>query len=133
MPVEDFKKFQALAKCMNSTWGDSATNRSKLLGQSVKMALYNEGLLKVTYMVVVNFGSDNMVREMSERFKNEGLGMVKASLEKLKKDYKDSTGEDVKLKMLEDSLSDSYEFLSYSMYNPKRTAYYRLTCLVDID
>lgn len=133
MPVQDFKKYQALAKCMNSTFGDSAANRSKTLNQSVKMALYNETLVKVTFMMIVNFGSDNMVREMAGRFKNEALGMVKASLERLKKDYEESTDDKVKLTMLDESIVDSYEFLSHSMYNPKKTAYYRLSVLVDID
>src|SRR5574337_1344957 len=121
MPVQDFKKYQDLAKCMNSTFGDSATNRSKTLNQSIKMSLYNETLLKVTFMMVVNFGSDNMVREMAPRFRNEGMAMVEAAIERLKNDYEDLTGEKVKLKLLEHSVVDSFEFLSYSMYNPKKT------------
>lgn len=133
MPVQDFKKYQNLAKCMNTTFGDSATNRSKTLNQSIKMALYNETLVKVTFMMIVNFGSDNMVREMAGRFKNEALSMVKGSLDRLKKDYEESTEDKIKLTMLDESIVDSYEFLSHSMYNPKKTAYYRLSCLVDID
>lgn len=133
MTVQDFKKYQDLAKCMNSTFGDSATNRSKTLNQSIKMALYNETLVKITFMMLVNFGSDNMVREMAERFKNEGMAMVKGAMERLKKDYEDSTGEKVKLTLLDDSVVDSFEFISAAIYNPRKTAYFRLSCLVDID
>lgn len=131
--VENFKKYQDLARCTNSTFGDSATVRSPVMTQSIKVTLVNETMAKITFMMVVNFSSDNMMREMTERYRTEGRSMVEAALERFRKDYKELTDSVVKLKVIEESINDSFEFLSYSMYNPKKSAYYRLSCNVEID
>ena len=130
MTVHDTKKFQVLSDLLNTSFGKSGTK--PYTTQSLQARMLDDKLMKVNFMMIVNFSSDGMMFEMTKRFKNEGLSMVKAKLDRLKEEYKDKTDETVSFKLIEATVVDSYEFLSNSLYNPKKTAYYRLSCQVEV-
>jgi hypothetical protein len=130
MTVKDFQKYQKLAEICDGTFGKPNSVRSST--ESVTLKMTDDTQLVAKFIMVVNFGSENQMRQMMPRFKNEATSMVKAALDQLKEKYKDATGKNVTLKLNQDTLQDSVEFLSYQIYNPKKTAYYRLSCVVDV-
>lgn len=130
MPVENFNKYTALANILNSSFGKSGTK--PLTTQSVKAQLLDDNNLKINFMMIVNFSSENMRFEMSKRYRTEGLAMIKAKLDSIKEEYKEATDSSVSFKIVEQSVLDSFELLTNSQFSPKKTAYYRLSAHVEV-
>jgi hypothetical protein len=86
-------------------------------------------------MMIVNMPNNpQLAHEMKARYKNQALQMVKGALEKLKKDYEEQNeGKSVRLKMLDESVTEGIEFLTNAQYRPTLQAYYRLHCLVEVE
>jgi hypothetical protein len=38
----------------------------------------------------------------------------------------------IKLKIIDETIQDDIEYVSYSLYDPKKTAYFRLSVVVEI-
>lgn len=127
--VKDFEKYKNLAQICDNSFGKASMVRSKT--ESVTLKMTDDTSLVAKFIMVVNFGSDNQMRQMMPRYKNEAMSMVKAAVAKLKEEYKELTGKNVTLKLNVNSVQDSVEFLSYQVFNPKKTAYYRFSCIVD--
>lgn len=130
MPVKDLKKYQTLSKLIDNSFGRSSTVKSGT--QSVKLKMVDDTMMTATYLMIVNFGSENVMREMMRRYTSQGLSMIEAALAEVQDQYKEETGSKVVLKPDLNSTRDSVEFLSYSMYNPRRTAYFRLECVINV-
>lgn len=129
--VKDFKKFQKLSQICDGTFGKGSSMRSGT--ESVILKVVDDTLISARFIMVVNFTQDSAMKQMMPRYKNEGVSMIKAALEKTIEDYEDLTGEKVVLKMDVSTIQDSAEFLSNSMYAPKKSAYYRLSVNVKVD
>ncbi len=130
MTVKNFNKYQKLASICDNTFGKPNAMRAST--ESVMIKVADDTSAKATFIMVVNFGSENHMHQMMPRFKNEATSIIKASLKKVKEEYEEATDEKITLVMNLDTLQDSVEFLSYQVYNPKKTAYYRLSCLIDV-
>jgi hypothetical protein len=130
MTVKDFKLYQELARICDGSFGKANAVRSNT--ESVTLKMVDDTMLTAKFIMVVNFGSENQMRQMMPRFRNEAESMIKAALDKLKEEYSDANGKKITLKPNLDTYQDSVEFLSYQIYNPKKTAYYRLSCIVDV-
>lgn len=134
MLVKDYQKFLNLAKVLNTTFGTEGEGNRQFNTQSVKFDLLDDGLMKVRYLMIVNFGSDTMMREMMKRYRVEAMSMLEGALKTVKEEYKkkfpDSDVPDFEIK--EATIGDDIEWLSYNMYAGKRKAYYRFGCLVEI-
>jgi MinD-like ATPase involved in chromosome partitioning or flagellar assembly len=134
MPVEDFDKYMGLSKVLNNSWGTGSQTRPGV-SQSIKFALRDDKLLKGSFIMIVNMPNNpHTAREMKERYKGQALQMLKGALERLKKDYQEENeGKTVRLKMIDQSVTEGLEFLTNAQYRPTLQAYYRLQCLVEVD
>lgn len=134
MLVNDYQRFLNLSRILNSTFGSEGAVNKGFNTQSVKFDLLDDGMLKCRYMMIVNFGSDTMMREMMRRYKEEALGMLEAALDKIKEQYKtDFKGQTVPtFDIVESSIGEDVEFLTFTQYKGTRKAYYRFGCLIEI-
>lgn len=129
--VQDYNKYIELSKILNNSWGTGSQTRSP--SQSIKFTLRNDKLMKINFMMIVNMPNNvRLANEMKTRFSNEGLAMIRASITELKKRFKDSTGNSLEVKLIENTLVDDIEFLTNAQYNPSKHAYFRLSILSEL-
>jgi len=133
MPVQDFDKYMNLSKVLNNSWG-TGTQLKQGLSQSIKFSLRDDHMLKGLFMMIVNMPNNpQLVHEMKVRYKNQALQMLKGALEKLKEEYEDQNpGKTIKLRMLDESVTEGVEYLTNAQYRPNLQAYYRIHCLIEI-
>lgn len=130
MVVKDFNKYQTLSRICDNTFGKGAHVRSGT--QSVILKVDSDTSLVAKFIMVVNFGSENQMNHAMPRHKKEALSMIEAALKAVQEEYKEVTGSKISLTPNLDTVLDSVEFISYQTYNPKKTAYYRLSCNVSV-
>lgn len=133
MLVRNYEKYLNLSRVLNTTFG-AGSDRTHAT-QSVKFDILDDGMLKCRYLMIVNFASDTLMREMMRRYNDEAKSMVEAALKKIVEDYKTTfPGEEVpKLSIIENTIGEDMEFLTFSQYSGTRKGYYRFGCLVKID
>jgi len=133
MAVEDYNKYMQLAKVLNNTWGTGSQLRS--VSQSIKFNLRDERLMKVFFQMIVNIPNNvRTAHEFKQRYKNEALGKIKSALEDLKKRFEEQNGEkSIRFKLLDNSVTDSLEYLTNAQYRMNLHAFFRLDCLVRIE
>jgi hypothetical protein len=134
MPVQDFNKYMNLSKVLNNSWG-TGTQLKLGISQSIKFSLRDDKLMKGLFVMIVNMpNTPQLAHEMKARYKNQALQMIKGALENLKKDYEQQNdGETIRLKMLDESVTEGLEYITNAQYRPTLQAYYRLNCLVEVD
>lgn len=132
--VEDFDKYMQLSKVLNNSWG-TGSQLKQGTSQSIKFALRDDKLLKGSFMMIVNIPNNpQTAHEMKVRFKNQALQMIKGGLEKIKKDYEEQNeSKSISLRMLDESVTESVEFIGNAQYRPTMQAYFRLHCLVSVE
>lgn len=130
MAVKDFEKYQALSRVLNKTFGAPSTMKSST--ETVTIKVVDDTMLSAMFLIVVNFSSEGMWRELRKRYMEEGLQSIEKTLRKAEEEYNTVTGKTVKCKVMQNTISDSLEFVSYSMYNPKKTAYFRVFCNIEV-
>jgi hypothetical protein len=135
MLIKDYQKFINLSKLLNTSFGSDSDNHGRVhQTQSIKFDLLDDGLLKVRYLTIVNFGSDTMMRELMPRFRQEALSMIEAALKNVREQYKENYPDlDLpEFSLQEESCNEDIEYISYYNYTGNRKAYYRFGCLVDV-
>lgn len=135
MLINDYQKYINLSRLLNTTFGGDSTDFGKTTQtQSIKFDIMDEGLIKVRYLTIVNFGSDTLMREMMKRFREEGISMIEAALKNVKEQYKEQfDGQDVpSFTLEEDTVNEDIEHISYYNYSGNRKAYFRIACLVSV-
>jgi hypothetical protein len=118
----------ALGEAIDTTWGRSSQPIPN--GFSVKMTLSGQNQLNVTYQTVVNFASEREMLRVKLFEAEQATKNVKAVLDNVKKNYKESSGNSLRLKEI--SSSESVEIIGMNVHNPKRTALYRKKCIFEI-
>lgn len=130
MTVKDFNKYQAMSRVFNKTFGAPSTMKSST--ETVTIKVVDDTMLSAMFLIVVNFSSEGMWRELRKRYMEEALERFEKTLEKASEEYETLTGKPLKWKLMQNTVSDSLEFVSYSMYNPKKTAYFRVFCNLEV-
>lgn len=130
MTVKDFQKYQALSRVFNKTFGAPSTLKSST--ETVTVKCVDDTMMSAMFLIVVNFSSEGMWRELRRRYMEEGVEKITATLKKAEEEYETLTGKKVSLKIMQNTISDSLEFVSYSLYNPKKTAYFRVFCNIEV-
>lgn len=120
--------FVSLGQVIDSSWGRSSTPNAS--GMSVKFTIVNDSTLKVSYVAVVNFASENEMIVMKRRYSEESQRVIDEHLKVIKADYKKLANQSLTLK--EESSSDSIEIIGFNVHNPKRTAYFRKVSLYNM-
>lgn len=129
--IKDYQKYLHLSRVFNKIYGVSSTPNSST--ETVILKLVDEGMVSATFVIVVNFSSEGMWRELRKRWLEEGIDKIQAALKKAAKEYKTISGKEVKFKIIKASINDSLEFTNYSLYNPKKTAYFRVFCNATVE
>lgn len=114
----------ALGQAVDTTWGRTSTPQTA--SYSVKFSLHGD-VLTVSYAAVVNFGTENEMVLMKQKYADESKAIIEAALKNVKEAYKNLAKSDSKktLTTKQVSTTDSLEIINFNVHNPKRTAYYR--------
>lgn len=133
MLVKDYKKYLNLSRLLNTTFGISSLNK-KVATQSIKFDIIDEGMLKCRFITIINFNNNIALSETMRRSKDEALTMLRATLEKLKENYKKNfpKEDNLSFKLIQDSIEDNVEFITFSPYNGSKKGYYRFECLIKV-
>jgi len=110
----------ALGQALDTTWGRTST--PKVASYSVKFSLQGN-ILVASYAAIVNFGTENEMALMKQRYEQESHDVIDAALKNVKAAYKEMTGKTFSSK--QHSTTDSLEMINFNVHNPKRSAYYR--------
>lgn len=120
--------FNKLGQVIDTTWGRSSTTNGT--SQTVKVRIKSDKYIEVIYCSVVNMTREHLPRDMKEKYVSEANEVIKAVIKKLKEDYKEIAESSITTKQVaEDS---SIEFISSSIYNSKKTAYFRRNVVFEI-
>lgn len=132
MLVKNYEKFLNLSRVLNGSFGTGAVKPNAT--QSVKFDLLDDGMIKCRYLMIVNFGSDTLMREMMRRYQSEARGMLEAAMKKIVEDYKTQfpKQELPEFEILDSTIGEDVEFLTFSQYKGTRKAYYRFGCLIKV-
>ncbi len=152
--IRDHDLYTNLSKVANSSFGSNGpggVDVKKAPMQSIKFEVIDENTIKASYQSLVTFASKSMLRDLETKYKNEAMSMLKGALERFTEDYKElvskepleqgpsPSGKDkepfkktIKLKANDSTVTNSVEYVSYSMYKPVQTGFYRLSCLIDV-
>ena len=132
--VRDFQLYTRLSRIANGTFGTTGPNPARVSTQSIKFEVIDENTIKVKYQAIVTFASKSMLRDLSTKYMHEGLSMIAAGLERFTEDYSETFEDEKKIKLVMDdnSVMDSVEYVSYSMYKPTQTAFFRVSALVNV-
>ena len=120
--------YNALGQALDSTWGRSST--PKTASYSVKLTLLGPDRLLASYAAVVNFGTERQMIDMKRLYSEESQSVTAEVLKAVKSNYKELSGESLKVKELDSS--DSLEIINFNVHNPRRTAYYRRKTVLEI-
>jgi hypothetical protein len=120
--------YSALGQAIDTTWGRSSTPKTSSF--SVKISLAGDGRLMVSYQAVVNFVTEKEMVTMKRLYSEESASVVSAALKVVKENYKELTGDS--LKMNETGSNESLEIIGFGVHNPKRTAYFRRKSIVEL-
>lgn len=120
--------YNALAQAVDTTFGRSSTPKTS--SYSVKVNVVGPEMLNVSFAAVVNFGNEREMILMKRQYADEARSIVREVLKRVKETYKELTGSS--LKITERDPVDSLEIINFNVHNPKRTAYYRSKCLVEV-
>lgn len=130
MTVKDFQQFQAISRVFNKNFG--APGASSTATETITVKAVDDSFLSAMYLTTVTFSSEGMWRELRKAYIKEALDKLSARLKDAESEYKELTGKSVKLKIMQNTIADGLEFVSYSMYNPKKTAFFRVFCNVEV-
>ena len=129
MPVKNFKRYQTLSNICNNTFNNKMLKSNT---ESVIMKLTDDETMDIKFICVVNFGDTNEMKQMMPRFKKEALSVIDAALNSVKENYNKEANDKVSLKLDMDTVQEAVEWISYQLYNPKKTAYYKLFCTATV-
>jgi hypothetical protein len=112
-----FEQNNALGNILNSTWGrgNKSTFRCKGLMQGENLV--------VTYSTMAYFASEQSMPSQMPRLIEESNHHINELMKSTRQQFKDSTGESLKIEEL--SNTDNLEYTQGSMVNPRRVAVYR--------
>ena len=112
-----FEQTNALGNILNTTWGKG--NKSTF---QCKGIMQGENLV-VTYSTMAYFASERSMPSQMPRLIEESNHHINELMSKTRGEFKDLTGETLKLE--EVSNTDNLEYTQGSMVNPRKVAVYR--------
>ena len=115
------EQVNALGDIVNYSFGKSSSEKGDV---SVTASLEGD-MLCMKYLSVVQFASEQSLRDQADRFAQESVKVLNDAVSSIKKQFKEKTGETLRLK--EESSSDNVEVVSGSIHSPRKIAYYRRT------
>lgn len=121
----------ALEQVTDKTWGRSSTAYSSNPQCALNVDIIEDCNLVFKYVTIVNMGHPGEMHQMTAQLEAEAMKMIEGCLKEVKADFKERAGRALKCKMV--TSIPEVEYISMSAYNPKRTAYYRMTCVCECE
>ena len=112
-----FEETNAIGQILDTTWGTGGSG----LG-SVTHVMQGD-VLVIKYQCIVTFASERSLSSQTRRLAEESVSLLSKVVTELKKKFKESTGNALKIK--EQVNKDSVELVSATTINPRKLAYYR--------
>lgn len=116
--------FNLLGQCIDTTFGRSSTTEGAT--KSVKVKLQGAGdVIQASFVfnTIINTFGTHDIRESEERCKIESETLIKDAITKIKKEYKELGGGNLKFTQCADT--DAMELISGTFYSARRMSYYR--------
>lgn len=132
MALNEFDKMNALGQVLDTTWGDSSTNGSDRVTCSVKHKFIGHDNVLLTYNTIVTFNGPMSQHVLMQRFEEEAKTILAQFVKNAKEEYKTLTKESVSFTKVKEN-EPEVESIGYSLYNPKKTAYFRKQILYKVD
>lgn len=137
MTIKNLPEYQLLSNILQTTYGKTS---QKSATHFLNMSMVLDNRISVRFQSIVNFGHQNVFLELKKRYREEALEIIEKSLESLADEYKIAAKEDlhkdikktIKLKVSDPTITESIEYVSTSLYNPNKTAFYRIGCIVEV-
>ena len=115
---------------LSSLLDDSYNPVSKSGTYSLKHSLQGNDLI-FKFMTVVHFAAERSLSPQVEVAKDHARQLIKDRLDRLKKEYKEKTGET--LKYSDTGEQDDIELIQSTSNSPRKVAYYRLNQSIKLD
>ena len=119
-------KLELISKLADNTYNPA----SKSGTFSLKPSMHGS-TLTLKFSTIVNFASETSLRPQVQSAKEHAIQLIKSFLDRLKKDYKDETGE--VLKMKDTKSDDNIEVIQSTSNSLRKVAYYRFNQTLTID
>ena len=130
MTVKNYKKYLALSRVFNKTYGAISSQKSST--ETVTVRLVDDEMVTGLFIIIVNYPSEDLWREFRKRWIEEGVEKITETFKKASVEYKEIVKDDsavpdktVKFEINQATISDGLEFLNYKT-GTKRTAIFRL-------
>jgi len=130
MTVKNYKKYLALSRVFNKTYGAISSQKSST--ETVTVRLVDDEMVTASFIIIVSYPSEDLWRELRKRWIEEGVEKITDTFKKASVEYKEIVKDDsavsdktVKFEINQATISDGLEFLNYKT-GIKRTAIFRL-------
>ena len=110
----NFEETNALGQILNVSWGSP--------GKGISHNLQGD-ILVLRYQTIVHFASERALSLQTGQLAEESVQLLKDKITEIKKQFKDLTGNTLKLK--EQLNRDAVDLIQASSLNPRKVAYYR--------
>jgi hypothetical protein len=148
MTIKETAKYRILANAVQNSFGKSSL--AKYSSHYVKAEVVSDEHVKFMCNTTITFEHENMFIEMRKGHIEECIGLISQFAQKIEKEYARLVAEKasllepkvepyekaapktIKLKIMSQSVQDHKEILSYSIYNPKKTALFKVQLLAKI-
>jgi len=129
----DYKKLLRISQVLNDSFGSDGPGHQHVAGMNVRLDPIDSELIKARCIMTVTFRSDQMMRELQRKHRNEALAMIQGAIERAAEDYEARFDEKLKLEMDDNSFEESTEFIHISQYSALSRAFYRVQALIHVD
>lgn len=130
--VRDYKKLLRISQVLNGSFGTDGPGGQVVNGFNVRLDPIDDRLIKARAIMNVSFTSDQMMRELLRKYRDEALAMIRASLDKAAADYEAQFDEKIKFSFDEKGFEESTEFYHVNQYTAQSRAFYRVNVLVQV-
>jgi len=128
----DYNKLLRISQVLNCTLGTNGPGGQHIAGMNVRLDPIDSGMIKARCIMTVTYTSDQMMREMQRRNRNDALAMIKGAIERASEDYEARFDEKLTLEMDDESFEETTEFIHVSQYTALTRGFYRVNALIRV-
>jgi hypothetical protein len=148
MSIKDTAKYRILANAIQTSFGHSSL--LKYPTHFVKANVISDEHIRFMCQTTVTFGHENVFHALRKKYINECLELVAKTMKRIEtayveeieikgkllepkvEPYEKAPPKSIKLKLIDETLQDEIEHLSYSIYNVKKTVFFRIFIVAKI-
>ena len=148
MSIKQTARYRILANAVQRSYG--VTSEAKYPTHFVKANVLTDDHIQFICQTTVNFGHQNVFLEMRHKYIAECVGLIEQSMRRIEEDYKTQVEQkekllepkiepyekaapkSIKLKFMSETMRDDIEYVSYSLYSPQKTAFFRVFVLAEL-